>query len=274
LPLRKLKPLSPGQRHAVLPDFSELTRRTGAEKKLTVGIKKTGGRNNQGRITIRHRGGGHKRLYRIVDFKGRLDIEGKVASIEYDPNRSARIALVVYNDGVKRYIIAPDKIKVGDKIRCGAADVIKPGHRLVLRDIPEGLQIYNIETIPQKGGKMVRAAGTFATLMVKGDKYAQIKLPSGEVKMFDLHCMATIGQVSNPEYKYVSLGKAGRNRRRGKRPTVRGIAMNPVDHPHGGGEGRSKGHLSQSPWGWPTKGHKTRKKNKPSDKLIVQKRKK
>ncbi|HNS32422.1 MAG TPA: 50S ribosomal protein L2 [bacterium] len=273
MPLRKLKPVTAGQRHALLQDFSEITR-SKPEKKLVEGIKKTGGRNNQGRITTRHKGGGHKRLYRIIDFKGRLNIEGRVESIEYDPNRSARIALIIYSDGIKRYIIAPDNMKKGDKIRCGEESEIKPGHRLVLKDIPEGLQICNVETVPQKGGKLVRSAGTFATLMVKGDKYAQVKLPSGEVRLFDLGCMATIGQVSNPEYKYVSIGKAGRNRNLGKRPTVRGIAMNPVDHPHGGGEGRSKGHLSQSPWGKPTKGYKTRNKNKPSDKLIVQRRKK
>lgn len=273
MPLHKLKPVTPGQRHAVLQDFSEITRKK-PEKKLTSGMKKTGGRNNQGRITTRHKGGGHKRLYRIIDFKGRMGKEGKVASIEYDPNRSARIALVIYDDGVKSYIIAPDKIKIGDKIKCGEESDIKPGCRLAFKDIPEGLQVYNIETLSSKGGKLVRSAGTFATLMVKGDKFAQVKLPSGEVRLFDLECMATIGQVSNPEYKYVSIGKAGRNRRLGKRPSVRGIAMNPVDHPHGGGEGRSKGHLSQSPWGWPTRGYKTRKKNKPSDKLIVQKRRK
>jgi len=273
LPLRKLKPVTPGQRHAVLQDFSEITRKE-PEKRLVKGLKKTGGRNNQGRITTRHKGGGHKRLYRIIDFKGRLGKEGKIESIEYDPNRSARIALIVYSDGVRSYILAPDKIKVGDKIKCGAESDMKPGNRLAFKDIPEGLQVYNIETSPEKGGKLVRSAGTFATLMVKSEKYAQVKLPSGEVRLFDLKCMATVGQVSNPEYKYVSIGKAGRNRRLGKRPTVRGIAMNPVDHPHGGGEGRSKGHLSQSPWGWPTKGYKTRKKNKPSDKLIVQKRNK
>jgi len=273
LPLRKLKPVTPGQRHAVLQDYSEITRDK-PEKKLVVGLKKTGGRNNQGRITSRHRGGGHKRLYRIIDFKGRLNKEGKVVSIEYDPNRSARIALVVYADGIKSYIIAPDSLKVGANVKCGEEADAKPGHRLMLKDIPEGFQICNIETVPLKGGKLVRSAGTFATLMVKGEKYAQIKLPSGEVRLFALNCMATIGQVSNPEYKYISLGKAGRSRRLGRRPSVRGVAMNPIDHPHGGGEGKSKGHLSQSPWGWPTKGYKTRKKNKPSDKLIVQKRKK
>jgi large subunit ribosomal protein L2 len=203
-----------------------------------------------------------------------LDKKGIVKSIEYDPNRSARIALIVYTDGIKNYIIAPDKMKVRDMIECGKEASIKPGHRLALQDIPEGWQICNIETTPQKGGRLVRSAGTFATLMVKGEKYAQVKLPSGEVRLFALDCMATIGQVSNPEFKYISIGKAGRNRNLGRRPSVRGMAMNPVDHPHGGGEGRSKGHLSQTPWGKPTKGYKTRKKNKPSNKLIVQKRKK
>lgn len=273
MPLRKLKPVTAGQRHAVLQDFSEITA-SKPEKKLVRGMKKTGGRNNQGRITSRHRGGGHKRLYRTIDFKGRPGVPGKIATIEYDPNRSARIALVVYNDGVKSYIIVPDNMKPGDKINCGQDALIKPGHRLALKDIPEGLQVCNVETFPSKGGKLVRSAGTFATLMVKGEKYAQIKLPSGEVRLFPLDCMATIGQVSNPEFKYVSIGKAGRNRRLGNRPSVRGVAMNPVDHPHGGGEGKSKGHLSQTPWGKPTKGYKTRKKNKPSEKLIVQKRKK
>lgn len=272
MPLRKLKPVTPGQRHAVLPDFSTLAR-TKPEKNLVVGLRKSGGRNNQGRITVRHRGGGHKRLYRIIDFYGREGKTGKVVNIQYDPNRSARIALINYPDGVKRYIIAPEGLKTGDIIGCGVDAEIKVGHRLPLRNIPEGVQIYNIEMIPGRGGKLVRSAGTLATIMVKSDQYAQIKLPSGEVRLIDINCMATVGQVSNPEWKYVSLGKAGRSRWLGRRPSVRGVAMNPVDHPHGGGEGRSKGHLSQSPSGIPAKGYKTRNRKKSSSKKILQKRK-
>lgn len=264
--------MTPGQRHAVLPDFSDISR-TRPEKNLVVGLRKTGGRNNQGKITVRHRGGGHKRLYRMIDFQGREGETGKVVNIQYDPNRSARIALVCYNDGIKTYIVAPAGLKAGDFIKCGKDAEIKPGHRLPLGKIPEGVQIYNIEMIPGRGAKLVRSAGTLATIMVKSDQYAQIKLPSGEVRLIDIHCMATIGQVSNPEWKYVSMGKAGRNRWLGKRPSVRGVAMNPIDHPHGGGEGRSKGHLSQSPWGKPTKGYKTRKRKKASGRKILQKRK-
>lgn len=273
MPLHKLNPVTPGQRHTVSPDFSEITK-SEPEKSLVVGIRKKGGRNNQGVITVRHRGGGHKRLYRLIDFNGRVGIPAKVVSIEYDPNRSARIALVHYQDGVKRYIIAPVGLKVGDIIKCGEDAEIKPGHRLPLRNIPEGVQIYNLEIVPGKGGQMVRAAGTLATLMVKGEKYAQVKLPSGEVRLFDLDCMATIGQVSNPEFKYISLGKAGRTRWLGRRPVVRGVAMNPVDHPHGGGEGRGKGNISQSPTGIPAKGYKTRNKKKPSNSKILQRRRK
>ncbi len=272
MPLRKLKPVTPGQRHAILQDFSDITRRK-PERNLVFGLRKTGGRNNQGKITTRHRGGGHKRLYRVIDFRGRIGESGRVVSIEYDPNRSARIALVVYNDGVKNYIVAPAGLKAGDLIKCGEDADIKPGHRLPLRKIPEGVQVYNIELIPGMGGKFVRSAGTLADVMVKSDQHAQIRLPSGEVRLFDIDCMATVGQVSNAEFKYVSIGKAGRTRWLGRRPVVRGVAMNPVDHPHGGGEGRSKGHLSQSPWGMPTKGYKTRKRNKPSDRKILQKRK-
>lgn len=272
MPLRKLKPVTPGQRHAILQDFSGVTG-TRPEKRLVTGLRKSGGRNNQGKITTRHRGGGHKRLYRMIDFQGREGETGRIVNIQYDPNRSARIALVNYTDGVKRYVVAPAGLKAGDFIKCGADAEIKPGHRLPLGKIPEGVQIYNIEMIPGRGGKLVRSAGTLAVIMVKSEQHAQIKLPSGEVRLFDINCMATVGQVSNPEYKYISIGKAGRNRWLGKRPTVRGVAMNPVDHPHGGGEGKSKGHLSQSPWGMPTKGYKTRNRKKPSNKRILQKRK-
>jgi large subunit ribosomal protein L2 len=271
LPLRKLKPVTPGQRHAISQDFSDIAKKN-PEKKLVTGLRNTGGRNNQGKITARHRGGGHKKLYRTIDFAGRLGKPGKVMSIEYDPNRSARIALINYTDGIKSYILAPAGLKKGDIIKCGEDADIKPGNRLPLAKIPEGVQVYNIEMIPGSGGKIVRSAGSLAVVMVKGEQYAQIKLPSGEVRLFDIKCMATVGQVSNPEYKYISKGKAGRNRWMGKKPSVRGVAMNPVDHPHGGGEGKSKGHLSQSPSGIPAKGYKTRKKWKSSDKKILQKR--
>lgn len=273
MPLRKLKPITPSQRHAILQDLSDITK-SKPEKSLVVGLKKTGGRNNTGRITVRHRGGGHKKLYRIIDFKCRIGYEAVVKSIEYDPNRNARIALITYTDGIKSYIIAPLELKVGDRIKCGEDVEIKIGNRLPLKNIPEGTQIYNIELIPGKGGKIARSAGTLATLMVKGEKYAQVRLPSGEIRLFDLNCYASIGQVSNPEYKYISLGKAGRTRWLGIRPTVRGTAMNPVDHPMGGGEGRGKGHRSQSPTGISAKGYKTRKKKKPSDKLIIRRREK
>jgi len=271
LPLRKLKPATPGQRHATLSDFSDITKGK-PEKSLVKGMKKTGGRNNQGVITARHRGGGHKRRYRLIDFNGRPGILGKVASIEYDPNRSARIALIHYYDGVKSYVLAPLGLKPGDIIRCGVDAEIKIGHRLPLKNIPEGVEIYNLEIIPGTGGKIVRSAGTLASIMVKSEKYAQIKLPSGEVRLFDINCMATIGQVSNPENKYISIGKAGRTRWLGRRPKVRGVAMNPVDHPHGGGEGKSKGNIAQSPTGVPAKGYKTRNKKKPSSSKILQKR--
>jgi len=272
LPLRKLEPVTPGQRHAILQDFSDVTS-TRPEKNLLVGLRKTGGRNNQGKVTARHRGGGHKKSYRMIDFVGRVGKYGRVVSIEYDPNRSARIALINYMDGVKRYMIAPTGLKVGDVIKCGEDAEVKPGHRMSLEKIPEGVQVYNIELVPGRGGKVVRSAGTLAIVMVKSGQYAQVKLPSGEVRLFDNKCMATVGQVSNPEYKYVSIGKAGRNRWLGKKPSVRGVVMNPVDHPHGGGEGKSKGHLSQSPWGKPTKGYKTRNRKKSSNKKILQKRK-
>jgi large subunit ribosomal protein L2 len=272
LPLRKLKPVTNAQRHAILPDFKEITKHK-PEKKLVFGKKKTGGRNNTGRITVRHHGGGHKKLYRIIDFKGK-PIEAKVLSIEYDPNRTARIALIQYVNGQKAYIIAPAGLNVGARIFCGENAQLFPGNRLPLSRIPEGTEISNIEFQPGKGGQIVRAAGCSAMLVTKGDRFASVKLPSGEVRLISLECMATIGRVSNPEHKYVSLGKAGRTRWLGIRPTVRGVAMNPVDHPHGGGEGRGKGNISQTPWGKPTKGYKTRNPEKYSNKFIVQRRKK
>ncbi len=273
MPLHKLKPITPGQRHTILQDFSDITKKE-PEKSLVVGLRKKAGRNNSGRITTRHKGGGHKRLYRIIDFKGRPNIEAKVVSIEYDPNRNARIALLHYTDGVKRYIIAPIGLNLGDKIKCGENVEIKVGNRLPLKNIPEGTNIFNVELTPGKGGQIAKSAGTMATLLVKGEKYASVRLPSGEVRLFDLNCMATIGQVSNLEYKYISLGKAGRSRWFGIRPTVRGVAMNPVDHPMGGGEGKGKGHQSQSPTGVSAKGYKTRNEKKSSKKFILERRKK
>ncbi|MCM8822166.1 MAG: 50S ribosomal protein L2 [Candidatus Omnitrophica bacterium] len=272
MPLRKLNPVTNAQRHAILPDFKEITRKK-PEKRLVVGKRKKGGRNNTGRITVRHRGGGHKKLYRIIDFKGRA-VEGKVVSIEYDPNRTANIAMIQYVNGTRSYIIAPAGLKVGTRINCGDSAFIAPGNTLPLARIPEGSEIYNIELQPGKGGQLVRSAGCLAILVTKGDRFASVKLPSGEVRLISLECMATIGRVSNPEHKYVSLGKAGRTRWLGVRPTVRGVAMNPVDHPHGGGEGRGKGNISQTPWGKPTKGYKTRRPDKYSNKFIAQRRKK
>jgi large subunit ribosomal protein L2 len=241
---------------------------------LLRAIKKSGGRNTLGRITVRHRGGGHKRKYRLIDFKrDKTGIPARVATIEYDPNRSARIALLHYADGEKRYILAPLNLRVNDIIESGPKADIKSGNALPLQNIPLGTYIHNIELRAGKGGQIVRSAGTYAQLMAKEDRYALIKLPSGEVRMVLLNCQATIGQLGNVQHENISLGKAGRKRWLGKRPRVRGVAMNPVDHPMGGGEGRSSGGRHPcSPWGMPTKGFKTRKKGK-SDRLIVKKRK-
>jgi len=240
---------------------------------LLRAIKKTGGRNVHGRITCRHRGGGHRRHYRVIDFKrDKTGIPAKVASIEYDPNRSARIALLHYTDGEKRYILAPINLRVGDTVLSDSEADIKSGNTLLLKNIPLGTHIHNIELRIGKGGQIVRSAGTFAQLMAKEDRYALIKLPSGEVRMVLLNCKATIGQIGNVMHENLSLGKAGRNRWLGRRPTVRGVAMNPVDHPMGGGEGRSSGGRHPcSPWGLPSKGFKTRKKRK-SNRYIVKKR--
>jgi len=272
LPLRKIKPVTNSQRYAILPDFKEITKHE-PDKRLVFGKRKKGGRNNTGRITVRHRGGGHKKLYRIISFKGR-PVDARVLSIEYDPNRTAHIALIQYVDGRRAYIIAPADLKVGARILCGESAFISPGNILPLAKIPEGSEIYNIEIQPGKGGQLVRAAGCSAILVTKGEKFASVKLSSGEVRLIPLDCTATVGRVSNPEHKYVSLGKAGRTRWLGIRPTVRGIAMNPVDHPHGGGEGRGKGNISQTPWGKPTKGYKTRNPDRYSNKFIAQRRKK
>ena len=272
--IRRVKPTSPGRRFQSYSSFEEITK-TKPEKQLLKVIKKSGGRNAKGRITCRHRGGGHKRHYRVIDFKrGKNGIPARVASIEYDPNRSARIALLHYVDGEKRYILAPVNLKVDDIVESGPDADIKPGNTLPLSNIPLGTQIHNIELRSGKGGQIVRSAGTYAQLMAKEDRYALIKLPSGEVRMVLINCMATIGQLSNVIHDNINLGKAGRKRWLGRRPKVRGVAMNPVDHPMGGGEGRSSGGRHPcSPWGVPSKGYKTRK-NKSSDRLIVKKRSK
>jgi large subunit ribosomal protein L2 len=271
--VKKVKPTSPGRRAQSYTSFEEITR-TKPEKSLLKVIKKTGGRNVYGRITCRHRGGGNKRHYRIIDFKrDKIGIPAKVATVEYDPNRSARIALLHYADGEKRYILAPVNLKVGDTVLSGPEADIKPGNTLPLINIPLGTHIHNIELQIGKGGQIVRSAGTYAQLMAKEGRYALIKLPSGEVRMVLSKCKATIGQVGNVVHENISLGKAGRKRWLGRRPKVRGVAMNPVDHPMGGGEGRSSGGRHPcSPWGVPTKGFKTRRKRK-SSRLIVKKRK-
>ncbi|HHV72337.1 MAG TPA: 50S ribosomal protein L2 [Clostridia bacterium] len=272
--IKKFKPTSPGRRFMTVAAFDEITTDK-PEKSLLAPLTKKGGRNAFGRITTRHKGGGHKRRYRIIDFKRRKDgIPGTVASIEYDPNRSARIALIKYADGEKRYIIAPYGLKVGDKIESGVDADIKIGNTLPLRNIPVGATIHNIELKIGKGGQLVRSAGTSAQLMAKEGDYAHVRLPSGEVRLIHLECRATIGQVGNLDHENISLGKAGRARWLGRRPTVRGSAMNPSDHPHGGGEGRAPvGRKSPvTPWGKPTLGLKTRKKNKESDKYIIHRR--
>ncbi|MBN2032477.1 MAG: 50S ribosomal protein L2 [Deltaproteobacteria bacterium] len=271
--IKRYKPTSAGRRNMTHSTKEEVSRKK-PEKKLLAPLKKTGGRNSLGRITARHRGGGHKRMYRIIDFKRDKDgIPAKVASIEYDPNRSSHIAMLNYADGEKRYIIASSGLKVGDKVISGAGCEIRTGNALLLKDIPLGTSIHNLELNQGHGGQLARGAGSHAQLMAKEGKYAQIKLPSGEVRMVSLECKATIGQAGNAEHQKIRIGKAGRTRWLGKRPRVRGVAMNPVDHPHGGGEGKSSGGRHPvTPWGVPTKGYKTRGR-KPSDKLIVKKRK-
>lgn len=272
--IKKYRPTTPSRRHMTVLSFDELTKKE-PEKSLTAPLKKSGGRNVQGRMTVRHRGGGHKRLYRIIDFRRiKDDIPAKVAAIEYDPNRSANIALLHYADGHKAYIIAPNGLKVGDMVESGPNADIKPGNALPLRDIPVGSLIHNIELRPGKGGQLVRSAGAVAQLMAKEGSYAHVRLPSGEVRLVHLSCRATVGQVGNLDHENVTVGKAGRSRWLGKRPHVRGSVMNPVDHPHGGGEGRAPigRKYPVSPWGKIAIGGKTRKK-KPSDKMIVRKRK-
>ncbi len=272
--IRVYKPTSPGRRGMSVSTFEEITKEE-PEKSLVVPLKKHSGRNHQGRITVRHRGGGHKRLYRIIDFKrDKIGIPGKVIAIEYDPNRSARIALIQYADGEKRYIIAPLGLKVGDTVMSGPDAEIKVGNALPLANIPVGTFIHNIELYPGRGGQLVRAAGTAAQILAKEGDYAQVKLPSGEIRLINLKCMATIGQVGNVDHANIRLGKAGRKRWLGWRPTVRGSAMSPRDHPHGGGEGRAPIGLPhpKTPWGKCALGKKTRR-NKLTDKFIIKRRK-
>jgi len=272
--IKTKKPTSPGRRFQSYSTFEEITRKN-AERSLLKPLKKSGGRNSTGRMTMRHRGGGHKRSYRLIDFKRDKEaVPARVASIEYDPNRSANIALLHYFDGEKRYILSPNKLQVGDQVISGRGVEIRVGNAVTLREIPLGTYIHNIELSIGHGGQLARSAGSYAQLMAKEGKYAQIKLPSGEVRMVLQDCKATIGQIGNLEHETISVGKAGRNRWLGKRPRVRGVAMNPVDHPHGGGEGKSSGGRHPvTPWGVPTKGYKTRVK-KASDRLIIKKRNK
>jgi len=272
--IKKFKPVTPSLRYKTVTDFSLLTKKK-PEKSLLVPIKKSGGRNNTGRITMRRMGGGHKRMYRIIDFRrDKIGIPARVASIEYDPNRSAFISLLHYADGEKRYIIAPHGIKVGDTVVSGPDAEIHVGNALPLEKIPTGIFVHNIELVRGKGGQMARSAGSYAQLMAKEGDHVLLRLPSGEVRMVRKECYATVGQVSNIDHENVTLGKAGRSRWLGRRPKVRGVAMNPIDHPLGGGEGKSSGGRHPvTPWGKPTKGYKTRRR-KPSDKYIIHRRKK
>jgi len=274
MPLKKFRPVTPTRRHAVLPDFGELTRRKPL-KSLTERKLKTGGRDNYGHISSRWIGGGHKQRYRLVDFRRDKDgVPARVASIEYDPNRSARIAQLNYLDGERRYIIAPDGLRVGEMVQSGADAEIKAGNCLPLKNIPLGTNIHNVELFPGRNARVARSAGAFCQLMAKDGNYAQLRLPSGEVRSFHVNCRAVVGQVGNLDHENVSFGKAGRSRWLGRLPSVRGVAMNPVDHPMGGGEGKSSGGRHPcSPWGQISKGLKTRKA-KLSDKLIVRRRKK
>ncbi len=271
--IKRYKPTSPGRRGMTGPTFEEITCTT-PEKSLLEPLKKTGGRNNNGRITVRHHGGGHKRRYRIIDFKrDKRGVPAIIATVEYDPNRNARISLLKYADGEKRYILSPNGIKVGDSILADANADIKPGNALPLKSIPDGTWVHNVEMKVGKGGQIVRSAGNYAQVMAHEGRYVLLKLPSGELRKILEDCWATIGQVGNADVSQIKLGKAGRKRWMGIRPTVRGVAMNPVDHPHGGGEGRtSGGRHPVTPWGVPTKGKKTRK-DRSSDKYIVRRRK-
>ncbi len=275
MPIRKYNPTTPGRRGMTVADFRELTKKK-PEKSLLAPLKRTGGRNNKGRITAYQRGGGHKRRYRIVDFKrDKPGVPARVAAVEYDPNRSARLALLHYADGEKRYILWPVGLDVGDRVVAGEGAEILPGNTLPLGAMPLGTIVHNVELKPGKGGQMARSAGTSVQLMAREGKYATLKLPSGETRMVLSACVATVGQVGNVDHENIEVGKAGRSRWRGRRPNVRGVAMNPVDHPHGGGEGRSSGGRHPvTPWGVPTKGHKTRKKKRASSRFILRRRKK
>ena len=271
MPLKNLKPITPGTRNAVRPSFEEITR-SKPEKSLLSSQRKHAGRNNQGRVTSRHRGGGSRQMYRKIDFKRTKDqVPGKVASIEYDPNRTTRIALIHYVDGEKSYILAPLGLSVGDWVESGPQAEIHPGNCLPLRSIPTGTVVHNVELTPQRGGQLARSAGSSAQVLSREGEYVLVRLPSGEMRRILLNCRATVGQLSNPDHKNESLGKAGASRHLGRRPQVRGVAMNPVDHPHGGGEGRSPIGMPgpKSPWGQPTLGHKTRQVNKASSKFIM-----
>jgi len=273
MPVKTFKPTTPGRRQMSVASFSEITR-TEPEKSLLAPARKSGGRNNRGRVTSRWIGGGHKRQYRIIDFKRDKDgIPAKVVSIEYDPNRTARIALLQYRDGEKRYILAPVGLQVGATVVSGEGAEIHPGNALKLRHIPVGSTIHNIELRPGKGAQLVRSAGNSAQLLAREGEYATVRMQSGEVRRIHRECRATLGQVGNVEHENISIGKAGRSRWMGKRPEVRGVAMNPVDHPHGGGEGKtSGGRHPSSPWGWLTKGYRTRKKKNASNKFIIKRR--
>ena len=272
--VRLIRPTSPGNRFSTRSDFEQITAGQ-PEKKLTRALRKSGGRNNNGRITVRRRGGGHKRRYRVIDFKrDKFDIPAKVATIEYDPNRSANIALLYYSDGEKRYILAPQDLQLGDKLVSSSSAELKVGNALCLKNIPTGLTVHNIEMYPGKGAQLVRSAGTGAQIMAHDEGFTSIKLPSGEVRLINSNCYAVVGEVGNKSHEQIVSGKAGRTRWLGRRPKVRGVAMNPVDHPMGGGEGKSSGGRHPcTPWGKPTKGYKTRKKNKKSNALIIKRRK-
>ncbi|GHU76577.1 50S ribosomal protein L2 [Spirochaetia bacterium] len=273
--IKTYRPITAGMRQWVSLDYSELTKNTSPEKSLTQGRKERAGRDSNGRISVRHKGGGHKRLYRTIDFKrDKIGIPGKVLTVEYDPNRSANIALVGYVDGEKRYIIAPKGLVVNAKILSGPEAPIEPGNALPLENIPLGFNVHNIELTMGRGGQMARSAGSGALIAAKEGDYVTLKLPSGEMRMVFKKCYATVGTVGNEDHMNTQLGKAGRKRWLGVRPTVRGMAMNPVDHPHGGGEGKNKGIHPVSPWGQPTKGFKTRSKHKPSSRFIVSRGKK
>ena len=272
--IKRYRPLTPSQREMTVSDFAEITKST-PEKSLTTHLKKHSGRNGQGKITVRHRGGGAKKKYRIIDFKRLKDgVPARVAAIEYDPNRTANIALLYYVDGEKSYIIAPNGLKVGDKLMSGSEAEVRVGNALPMKDIPVGTEIHNIEMKPGRGGQLVRSAGNVAQLMAKDEKFATIRLPSSEMRMVPVNCRATVGQIGNLDNELINIGKAGKKRHMGIRPTVRGSVMNPNDHPHGGGEGRAPiGRPAPStPWGKPALGYKTRKKRKHSNKYIVRKR--